>query len=420
MNSSNSNLLATLLCLIVVSGAKAQVQVDSLPADRISDFRENMIDWTGQDLLDASFPNSWPIFGAKARLGFGGYVKLDYIQDFNGIYDRFQVTAENIQVPGDGRPEQAGYMNLFARESRFNLDFRGETDLGDPFRVFVEIDFWNLDRAPFSQAPRLRHVYGVYDRLLIGRTWGTASDLYAVPVTIDFEAGDALAGTRRAQVRWEDHVTETIKYAVGIEMLEYAGIDPVSQQGSASQNLPLLAARLTKSTANGGRLFLAASVYQLRWNPENSSETSTAPGWGVSFSGREYFGQKKHYAFWQVSYGNGWGSNILTFIGDGSATINPDGEIETMAAYSYGGGFVYNISPVIATSVNTFWTAIDPTDDRDEHTMYKGGTVHANIVWSPVKKINAGIEYIYGKRTNVSELFGEAHRMQMMIKYIIN
>ena len=227
MNSSNSHLLATLLCLFVVSGSQRAGSGGLFDQrDRISDFRENMIDWTGQDLLDATFPHSWPIFGTKARLGIGGYVKLDYIQDFNGIYDRFQVTAENIQVPGDGRPEQAGYMHLFARESRFNLDFRGETDLGDPFRVFVEIDFWNLDRAPFSQAPRLRHVYGVYDRLLIGRTWGTASDLYAVPVTIDFEAGDALAGTRRAQVRWEDHITETIKYAVGIEMLEYAGHRP--------------------------------------------------------------------------------------------------------------------------------------------------------------------------------------------------
>ena len=141
-------------------------------------------------------------FGSKARMGIGGYVKLDYIQDFNGLYDKFQFTVQNIQVPGDGRPEQSGYMNMFARESRVHIDFRGLTNLGNPFRVFIEVDFWNLDRAPFNQTARLRHIYGVYDRLLVGRTWGTGTDLYAVPSTIDFEAGDAIAGTRRAQSWW--------------------------------------------------------------------------------------------------------------------------------------------------------------------------------------------------------------------------
>ena len=164
------------------------------------------------------------------------------------MYDRYQVTAQNVPVPGDGRPEQSGYMNMFARESRFNIDFRGKTDLGDPFQIFFEFDFWNLDRAPFNQAVRLRHAYGVYDRLLIGRTWGTATDLYAVPVTIDFESGDALAGTRRAQIRWEDVLGKKMKYAVGVEMLEYPGINPLGQAGQASQLFPLLAGRITRKT----------------------------------------------------------------------------------------------------------------------------------------------------------------------------
>ena len=392
---------------------------DSLECNnRISQFRNNMIDLTGQDLLDASFPNSWPIFGTKARMAIGGYIKLDYIQDFDGIYDRYQVTVENIQVPGDGRPEQSGYMNMFARESRFNIDFRGQTKLGDPFRIYIEMDFWNLDRAPFNQTARLRHIYGVYDRLLVGRTWGTGTDLFAVPSTIDFEAGDALAGTRRAQVRWEDKLGAKMKYAVGIEMLEYQGIDALGHKGQASPALPLLVGRITRPTKLDGRLMLSASVFQLRWDPDSSSTDQTALGWGVSFSGREYVGENKHYFFWQASYGDGWGSNILTFISDGSATISPEGELETMKAFSYGGGFVYNLSPILATSLSSFWSEIDPTIHRDMNNMTKGGTAHVNLIWSPVRRINTGIEYIYGKRTNVDGNYGEASRLQFMIKYI--
>jgi hypothetical protein len=235
-------------------------------SSRIDDFRDNMIDYTGQDLVDANFPNSWPLFGTKTRMSIGGYVKLDYIQDFDGSYDRFQYEIQNVPVAGDGRPDQSGYMNMHARESRFNVDVRSITKTGMPLRVFFEMDFYNLERGPFNQTPRLRHFYGVLGRLLIGRTWGTQSDLFAIPNTIDFAAGDALTGTRRAQIRFEDKLGKSFKYALALEMLEFPGIDAPDSLGQASQNLPLLAGRLTKSTSSGGRLMLGASLFQLRWD----------------------------------------------------------------------------------------------------------------------------------------------------------
>ena len=68
---------------------------------RIDQFRNNEFDYTGQELVDASFPNSIPIFGTKSRIAFGGYVKLDYIQDFDGSYDRFQYEIQNVPACPD-------------------------------------------------------------------------------------------------------------------------------------------------------------------------------------------------------------------------------------------------------------------------------------------------------------------------------
>jgi len=110
---------------------------------RINEFRDNVIDYTGQDLIDASFPNSIPLFGSKSRIAFGVYVKLDYIQNFDRVYDRFQYEIQNVPISGDGRVEQSGYMNMHARESRLNLDFRGVSEAGQqntlpanrPFKV---------------------------------------------------------------------------------------------------------------------------------------------------------------------------------------------------------------------------------------------------------------------------------------------
>jgi hypothetical protein len=423
------NILATLLITLVFglsSNLTAQnwdptdtLKTEPTTEDRISDFRDNMIDLTGQDLVDASFPKSWPIFGSKARMAIGGYAKLDYIQDFDGSYDRFQYEIQNVPIEGDDRPPQSAYMNMHVRESRLNLDVRSITETGMPIRVFFELDFYNLDRAPFNQTLRLRHFYGVLGRLLIGRTWGTQSDLYAVPSTIDFAAGDAITGTRRAQVRFEDKIAEKLNYAFAIEMLEYPGIDANGFDGQASMLLPSLVGRITRTTASGGRLFLGASAFQLRWDGQESGPDDIALGWGASFSGREYFSSKKHYFRWMASYGQGWGSNIVATLGtSASAILSPGGNIETMPAWNFGAGMAINIFPVLVTNINTSWFGLNPSDFRDEDKMTLGGSGHVNLIWSPYKSVNAGIEFMALYRENGDGNSGVGTRLQMMIKYL--
>jgi len=278
-------------------------------------------------------------------------------------------------VEGDGRPAKSGYMNLHGRESRLNIDFRSITETGMPMQVFFEFDFYNLDRGPFNQSARLRHFYGVLGRLLIGRTWGTQSDLYAVPATIDFAAGDALTGTRRAQIRFEDAINTKFNYAVALEMLEFPGVDGRNFEGQASQKLPLLTGRITKTTNAGGRLFLGASLFQLRWDGEEVIPNSTKVGWGFSFSGREYFGDKKHWFRWMASYGQGWGSQIIATLGtQSSGILNDEGKLETMPALNLGTGVCINLSKTLVTNLNVSYYAIDPSKYRDESKMTSGSS----------------------------------------------
>ena len=391
----------------------------SQDTSRIDDLRNNTLDYTGQELVDAAFPNSIPIFGTKSRIAFGGYVKIDYIQDFDGSYDRFQYEIQNVPVEGDGRPQQSGYMNMHARESRFSMDVRSITETGMPIRVFTEMDFYNLDRGPFNQAPRLRLFYGVLGRLLIGRSWGTGSDLFAVPNTIDFAAGDALTGTRRDQIRFEDDLGKEFKYAFALEMLEFPGIDGSDTLGIPSQNLPMFVSRITKNTKSGGRIFLSGSVFQLRWDGLGIIPNATTLAWGVSFSGRQYFG-KKHYFRWSTSYGEGWGSQIVAAVGTGaSAILTPDGKLETMPAMNLGTGFAFNLTPQLVTNINANWYSIEPSQYRDSTKMKSGSSAHINLIWSPYKKVNTGIEYMMLQRINGNNKEGIGSRFQFMIKYII-
>ncbi len=386
---------------------------------QIDQFRDNLIDYTGQDLVDASFPNSWPLFGSKTRMSIGGYLKLDYIQDFNGAYDRFQYEIKNVPIAGDGRPPQSGYMNLHARESRIHFDIRSISKTGTPLRFYFEFDFYNLERSAFYQTPRLRHLYAVFGRLLVGRSWGTQTDLFAIPTTFDFAAGDAIVGIRRDQIRWEDRIDDKMSYALALEMNDFPEIDGNGSDGQPSMLLPILVGRITRNTSSGGRLFLGASIYQLRWDGQGAGPNDSALGWGVNFSGREYLIKDKFYFSWLASYGDGWGSNVVSALGTNAAAIlSPDGQLETMQAWSLTGGLAYNISPSLMVNVSTAWFAIDPSVYRSPDEIKSGHSFHANVIWSPINSVNTGIEFMTLRRVNGDGASGNGSRLQGMIKYL--
>jgi hypothetical protein len=393
---------------------------DTIPSDttRIDPLRNNNVDMTGDELAADPFANSWPLFGSGARMAIRGYVKLDYVQDFNGAYDRFQFPIAQVPVRGDGRPEQSAYMNFFARESRISFDVRSVTERGTPLQVFLEMDFWNTEDTPFFATPRLRHFYGVYGPVLAGRTWGTLTDVYSLATTLDFAAGDAISGSRRPQVRWEQTLSDGFKGAVALEMLEFVDIDNVADQpGEASQRLPLLAARTTRTT-NRGRLMLGGSVFELRWDGLGEISNATTVGWGVLLSGRLGLG-KRDYLLWNASGGNGWGSNIATAIGTGSsAVLTPDGTLDPLFAWNVQVGGVHYLSNVVALNLSLAWASVEDSPDRPGTSLKEGGTAHVNIVWSPVKSVNTGVEYMLGLRRNYDGADGTAHRLQAMIKYI--
>jgi opacity protein-like surface antigen len=89
-----------------------------------------------------------------------------------------------------------------------------------------------------------------------------------------------------------------------------------------------------------------------------------------------------------------------------------------MPAWNLGAGVAYNLSNNLVANLNTNWYSIDPSEFRDAEKMKGGGTLHANLIWSPYKKVNVGIEYMTLKRVNGDDSSGTGSRLQMMLKYL--
>jgi hypothetical protein len=119
------------------------------------------------------FPKSIKIPGTDLSLGSGGYVKVDFIQDFSGIGDAYEFKTNSIPVEGSAAADQGGRTTIHARETRFNLDLRSNGTGRHHFRAFVEGDFFG-DNHAF----RMRHAYGDparatsrSGRIVSGRPW---------------------------------------------------------------------------------------------------------------------------------------------------------------------------------------------------------------------------------------------------------
>jgi len=390
--------------------AEEPASQDEPPEIPREDLREKDLVLTGIDLVDDDFPGSWPMFGKNTRMKVGGYVQANYLYDFDGTLDRKQFLMSTIPVEGTPEYAYGGYSSFFAADSRVNVDVRRIDKDKPPLRVFVEGDFW-----PTGSSFRLRHAYVVFGDFLAGQTWTTLSVLEAMVIMIDFAAGDALFGGRTTQFRYQTHLGERWKLALGVENLDFMGIEnPDNLPGLPSQGVPLLAARVDY-TWDGGLLAVGSSVGQLRWDGGADGPDATALQWDALVAGRQYLG--RDFFTWHVSYGHGSGENVMAFAGsDANAVLTPDGRLETIPAFAFLVGFHHKWSDHLSSSLSYAYGWLETPETRDPLKLRRGGIAHANILWQITNHLSTGVEYMYGAQRTSNDSLGQASRVQGMVK----
>jgi hypothetical protein len=381
---------------------------------------------TGQDLLDESFPNSWPIPGTNTRFAVGGYAKLDFIQDFDYVGDRFEFELATIPVEGTPEAELDGQTTLHAKETRINFDFRGKAhnkrrNKDFPLQVFLEMDFFE-DREELSRQPRLRHAYGVVGRFLAGQTWTTSADLEALPGLIDFADGDALYGNRAAQVRWQDRAGEILTWAVALESPDSEVGNPLGFEGENRIDLPNLAGRLRWTTKKGSHFQMAGDLYQLNWQGGETGPSDSALGWGVNLTGRYLLGSGNSDAIMGgLVLGEGAAHRIVSLGGSGSSgVLTPSGDIDVLSVWEANIGYSHYWTQSLNSTISTAWTELDNSEFQPGDEIHRAGSFHLNLIWFPYKLASTGFEIMWGERVNKDGAKGEAWRLQYMAKYKFN
>lgn len=372
------------------------------------------------------FPGSIKIPGTDTAIKFGGRIRTAgvFTLDPLGSEDRFLTNSIPVE-PDDAAAGKGRRTTFSANTSRFNFELRTPTGAGH-MRAFIEGDFFGSTGTEQRTAFRLRHAFAQFRGFLVGQTWSTFSDPAANHQDLDFEGINGENVIRQPQIRYSWRVRDRVDMAVAAETPE------VSVTGGQGVNVvPDLVGRAIWKVKDVGHIQVAAVARQIRaeWNLD-PEVVQLAWGWGVSASGVvpfHYFKLTDRLIF-QANIGNGNARYINDLNSLGGQDFGQDAVFDDttgrMEALTTTGGYIdfehqwsqWETTRVMKLRSSVIWSfvAVNNLDYQPDDAYKRTNRVSVNLVFSPIERIDVGIEYIWGSRVNKNGNTGRAEQVQIV------
>jgi hypothetical protein len=399
-------------------------QVDAATEERLKKLEETARKLPEADTVVSAgaFPGSFRIPGTDAALRIGGQVRVTLVESFDpiGTSDRF--ITSSIPVKGTADPGAGSRLTLTAIPSRFNLDFRTPTDIGD-MRAFIEADF-----AGASRTLRLRHAFGRWGRFLFGQTWSTFADPEAEPDGIDFEGLNAIALFRQVQVRYTLPLSETFGLACSIEnpapsVTGAAGVSQIPDLVLRARWDPRMKLPGILPFRTLGHVQLAVVMRQIRAEPENPPpENGATAGFGAGLSGRINTGWVREGD--DLTFSVYWGKGIGRYITDLDSYGGQDaffdaaaGRLVALEAFASYLGYELGWSKAWRSTVTAGWVRVFNVGDQPADSLKQTLRLSANVAWSPLPRLDFITELLGGRKWTKDDQWGQALQLQIGTRF---
>lgn len=346
---------------------------------------------------ESAIPGGILIPGTSTSLHIYGYGETHAIHDF-GQTSSPDVFTDLTYQPLNGSGGQKGKTQFTAETSR--LGFETSTpEVNGPLKTKVEVDFYSYG-ADHRNFARLRHAYGEYNGWLIGQTWSTFMDVDDLPETVDFNGPIGAPFSRRAMVRY---AFGDAKAAVRVTL---AAEDPADLAGgpSTGNKVPQLVARLDK-TFDWGAINLRAMTHTKR------SESEVKRGYGFGIGGNYKLGDKDSL---MGQYTRVDGDVDALYGSNGYAVASATGTITFDHNQGVVLGYAHVFSDQLRANVAMGFNRGQTAQGVDNQTLKE---VFLNLIYSPIKNIDVGAEWIWGQRRTFVGQVGGLSRLDLMARY---
>jgi len=379
-------------------------------------------------LTAGSTPGSFRLPESSTSIKLGGYVKFDAVysditQGVDAVANQQTVdTAIPVGPTGTPASNKTGELSLHARQTRLNLTTSTPTSNGN-LTTFIEGDFFGADgneSVTNSNGFRIRHAYGALGNFLAGQYWTNFFDENAYAETVEFGGPVGEIFVRQAQARWTQP-SATGEWSVSLENPEslFAVSGAPLTAGSATtfrsdrDHYPDIIGRLKWKNELG--TFNAALMAR---NIRIDSATATDAKWGEGISLTEVVPIGNDDLRADVNVGNAIGRYQLSgFFPDGY--VDATGKVRLARAKSAYAAYRHFWSPTLRSSLILSASGTDTPGDGTFNGFNKSArSAHVNLIFSPVPRVNLGMELIGERRTVVDGDFGTLRRVQFAAQYL--
>jgi len=398
--------------------------------DERIDTQEEVTAAPAQVVTAGDHPGSFKLPGTDTSVKIGGYVKADFFYDVNSdTGDSFAVSA----IPADGTDEEEGSFRAHARQTRLNLTTWTPTDAIGEIKTFIEGDFFGAGgNEVFSNSTlfRIRHAYGQISQddlsLLFGQTWTNFMPLASYPETIDFFGPAGIPFVRQGQARLTYTGFENFSLSASVENSELTARDGTIEDSSDIRSeaglefgidtLPDFTGAVEYSR-DGWSAKLAGVARLLETDTGGGAPSDEQEfAWGV-FAGAVVptFGEDTFQL--NFAYGDGIGRYILNGFGQDAFVDPATGSLETIEAWGAAIGYTHHWADTLRSNLVYGHYEVEDTFGADDTERLQ--SFHVNLIWSPVERINLGVEGMYGIRSfEDDDLDNDALRFQFAAQYI--
>jgi len=359
-------------------------------------------------------PKPLDIFGKSVKLTFYGTLQADVMHDFQTLgQDKFVNEFITGEIPVRGseaflRDNRTGFS---INQSNVNIGLETPTDYGS-MKVFTEINFEKYTTG--GPAFELYQAYGALGPFLAGKAWSTFSNTHSFPNTLDFEGPQAIPEVQQIMLRWTQPLHNDLSLLFA---LEEPNADLTMPKGASAINtIPDVIASLE---FNPSRANIHASGIYRRLQGKGAGFDSAVNGWGLQLNGNiDTFGRDS-FQFGTV-YGHGIGHYIQDTQGYGlDAAPSAPGASDLEAIPAFGGwvGYQHWWAEALSSSASFGYVRLWNTDGQAADVYRNTTYISTNIIWSPWRAVDVGLEYLYGQRRTKSAGSGYNNRLQFSVKF---
>jgi hypothetical protein len=377
---------------------KMQQQIDMLMANKKmqNDNKVSMV------------PNQLAVTSGQTKVKFYGNIRVDAAYDFKGTTRSIGNKTGSLPL-NDSNPTHDS-LNVSAATSRLGIDVSKTTSKGE-LAGKLEADFMGSSGDNGSGSFRVRHAYFSLGNFLVGQTTSPFVNLDTAPSLVDFTGPMGTGSQRNIQLRYQHPFTSKQKVLVALE-----GGDIERSNVEGGSRFPALTLRYDLVDQNY-LMQLHGMLHEVRATSDSNDE-KTDMAWGLGV-GTKFNISDTNTLFLNYYHVEGDNRYVL-YTRENDAFFFDQNKLYLSKFDTAQIGFMHqwNKDFKSAVSIASLWyddhsVFADENSDQNEKLF----DASANLFWTPVDKVDLGVEYTYGERTTFTNLEGDLSRVNLLAKY---